>query len=588
MADAPKILGTDSLKQTYPKLNQAIDNANEALNKSTTAETNSTAAVNTANQANEKADFTQTQLDQVAGASTIDPAVSQMKVDTEGFTHASPDARLRSDYDKLSSNLAQRAKDIENQFKLALEYVKDGFVVLIGDSITDGAGLAYADHYATKLFNYIKDINGNPKDMELTVNFESNVNFGKVGTWAINDNGAARKSIILQPGAGVYFDGDLKYLDILFKRTPASGKIAVYRGATVVKTIDCAGVDTDIVSSFPTATVAAGTAHYTLSCIDAPVELLGVIKLNTTSDKIGNTIFMRSAFSGSDTTDFSTDKVLADIKKTMNAISGTTKKNKLYIIGLGTNDIFSASKYKSSASFIANLEKMYTNLKEIDCDSRIVFTIPPISNTSLFPVRMETYNSYKDKIINLAKKYNCSVIDYSYIDFVANSLYQDGIHPNTLGTTAMVDHILKTLALGILRGDEKIVSSATLTTTSKVLANNANYTVPFDSATNDNLKYFDPALPTLVKIPVDGVYAISLTLEFAANASGRRVIMFKTGDNVYFGNQYVLATATGTTAQTITHIGYFKTSNSPITLIVSQNSGADLALVSAVVKITKL
>ncbi|PFC85174.1 hypothetical protein CN272_22235 [Bacillus anthracis] len=34
MADAPKLLSTDTLKQGYPKINQAIDNANEALNES--------------------------------------------------------------------------------------------------------------------------------------------------------------------------------------------------------------------------------------------------------------------------------------------------------------------------------------------------------------------------------------------------------------------------------------------------------------------------------------------------------------------------------------------------------------------------
>ncbi|WP_299090335.1 hypothetical protein [uncultured Metabacillus sp.] len=67
-------------------------------------------AVNVANEAIQKADFTQTQLDQVTGASTIDPAVEQMKVDTEGVSHASPDARLRSDYNKVTTQLAEIAK----------------------------------------------------------------------------------------------------------------------------------------------------------------------------------------------------------------------------------------------------------------------------------------------------------------------------------------------------------------------------------------------------------------------------------------------------------------------------------------------
>src|SRR6185312_149045 len=539
------------------------------------------------NKAIEQVDTFQRQIDVIVveGDSSVEAA--QMRVDEKGVAHVTAKARVDDGFTKVTTQLAEKM-NLENQFKLAMEFVKDGFVNIIGDSNTDGHGISYENHYATHFFNYVKNINGNTKDMELTVNFESNVNFGKLGSWAINDNGAARKSVILQPGAAVYFSGDLKYLDILFKRTPTSGKIAVYRGASLIKTIDCAGVDTDIVSSFPTATVQSGTANYSLSCVDAPVELLGVLKLNTRSDKIGNTIFMRSAVSGADTNDFSTDKVLSDMKKTMNAISGSTKKNKLHIISLGTNDIFSLNKYKSSSALITNLEKMYLSLKEVDCDARIVFTIPPIADTNLFPVRLETYNAYKDKIIGLAKKLNASIIDFSYIDFVANNLYLDGVHYNANGSTVVVDHILKTLSIGILRGDEKIVSSAVLTSSNKLIPNNINYTIVFDSAAADNIKYFDPALPTLIKIPVDGVYSLTLTVEFASNTVGRRVIMMKTIDGVYFGNNYTAPTPNGTTAITVNHIGYFKTSNSPITILLSQNSGADLNLVGATLRITKL
>jgi peptidoglycan/xylan/chitin deacetylase (PgdA/CDA1 family) len=65
MADAPKILETDSLRNAFPKLNNAIDNANEALSTSNTAESNSLQAINSANEANDKADDTQTQLNTI-------------------------------------------------------------------------------------------------------------------------------------------------------------------------------------------------------------------------------------------------------------------------------------------------------------------------------------------------------------------------------------------------------------------------------------------------------------------------------------------------------------------------------------------
>ncbi|WHY76222.1 hypothetical protein QNH20_19140 [Neobacillus sp. WH10] len=113
MADAPKILGTDSLKQTYPKLNQAIDNSNEALNKSTTSETNSVAAVTTANEAKTKADSVQQQFNQVIieGDSSVEAA--QARVEEDGTVNATLKDRL----DKKEKDFASQLEDIAINIK---------------------------------------------------------------------------------------------------------------------------------------------------------------------------------------------------------------------------------------------------------------------------------------------------------------------------------------------------------------------------------------------------------------------------------------------------------------------------------------
>ena len=94
MADAPKILGTDTLRQAYPKINAAIDNANEALNKATTAETNSTNAVNTANSV-------QQQLNQIVieGDSSVEAA--QARVDAEGNVYTTLKERIDAEQIKI-------------------------------------------------------------------------------------------------------------------------------------------------------------------------------------------------------------------------------------------------------------------------------------------------------------------------------------------------------------------------------------------------------------------------------------------------------------------------------------------------------
>jgi hypothetical protein len=80
MADAPKILGTDTLRDAYPKLNSAIDNSNNALTKSVDADGKADTAISTANTAKTTADTVQSQFDQVvAEAGSNNPEVVQAR-----------------------------------------------------------------------------------------------------------------------------------------------------------------------------------------------------------------------------------------------------------------------------------------------------------------------------------------------------------------------------------------------------------------------------------------------------------------------------------------------------------------------------
>lgn|GEM_PF-4913227 len=100
MADAPKINPTDTLRESYPKLNQAIDNANEALR-------NSEEALNTANQALTNSENTQEQLDQIVieGDSSVEAA--QARVDADGNVFTTLKERLDTKEQSFSAQLAQ-------------------------------------------------------------------------------------------------------------------------------------------------------------------------------------------------------------------------------------------------------------------------------------------------------------------------------------------------------------------------------------------------------------------------------------------------------------------------------------------------
>jgi hypothetical protein len=102
MADAPKILGTDTLRDAYPKLNSAIDNSNEAKTKADGADGKADTAIETANTAKTTADTVQSQFDQVvAEAGSNNPEVVQARGEAVNLN-----ARLNAN----DAQLAQRAK----------------------------------------------------------------------------------------------------------------------------------------------------------------------------------------------------------------------------------------------------------------------------------------------------------------------------------------------------------------------------------------------------------------------------------------------------------------------------------------------
>lgn len=111
MADAPKLLPGDTLRVGYPKINKGIDNANEALKKSYVAESNSVNSLNISNNAKEKVESVQTQLNQIVieGDSSVEAA--QARVDEKGDTHGSLKERIDDGFQKNTKQLGNLLYD---------------------------------------------------------------------------------------------------------------------------------------------------------------------------------------------------------------------------------------------------------------------------------------------------------------------------------------------------------------------------------------------------------------------------------------------------------------------------------------------
>jgi hypothetical protein len=108
MADAPKLVGSDRLKDAYPKINQAVDNANKARVDSESALTNAV-------QANATSESVQTQLNTIIiDSGTSDAETLQARTDVDGFVYTTVKERIDAEQTKLknlqSSTLADYKK----------------------------------------------------------------------------------------------------------------------------------------------------------------------------------------------------------------------------------------------------------------------------------------------------------------------------------------------------------------------------------------------------------------------------------------------------------------------------------------------
>jgi len=143
VADAPKLLGTDTLRIAYPKVNMAIDNANAALRNSNDAVATAGQAVETANQALQNSESTQTQLDNIIienGQS--DAEVVQARTKADGTTFPVLRDRLNDVDDKIGI-LKRIVRSIEDFPRIHPEVTDSPRIQRAIDSLTNGGTIFF-------------------------------------------------------------------------------------------------------------------------------------------------------------------------------------------------------------------------------------------------------------------------------------------------------------------------------------------------------------------------------------------------------------------------------------------------------------
>jgi lysophospholipase L1-like esterase len=305
---------------------------------------------------------------------------------------------------------------------------------LIGDSITAGSGASdiFNTSYAGLLRTAVNNAQNGHYGLENSFTFGSpSVSNITSHTGTIGTKGPVGESIVLDVGESIFFSGAYQIIKVFYQQTLASGNIEVYRDGSLVDTLSLAGAAEDDALSSTAIDGQVLSSAWELRCINAPAEITGLVRQKMTSVTRGVNI-SRLGNGGTTTTSFV--PLVSSIKKVADWESGV----KIFLLALGTNNIYS-SVATTVAVFKSELESLITGLSS--SLGFVVLTIPPKPVESTWPPIYDTYDNYVRAIIELADKYDASVIDYRDVDLSPN-LYADGVHPNSGGHSVMAGYLM--------------------------------------------------------------------------------------------------------------------------------------------------
>lgn len=116
----------------------------------------------------------------------------------------------------------------------------------------------------------------------------------------------------------------------------------------------------------------------------------------------------------------------------------------LYIVALGTNNIYNSGAHTTPAVYESDLTAIISYIQAANAAIRVMLVVPPIADESTWTPYYHT-SLYAAAARRVAIARSCILCDDRGTDFVGSSMYADGVHPNNTGHNAMFVNRLNTL-----------------------------------------------------------------------------------------------------------------------------------------------
>ncbi|WP_337240521.1 SGNH/GDSL hydrolase family protein [Proteus faecis] len=321
-------------------------------------------------------------------------------------------------------------------------------VMLIGDSITTGVGAnnnteKYTYNFFRSLFNMVDHGFGNDIGFgyETYIEMEQAIRTaGVTTTGSITRDGVVMSRLLLLNNEHVQITGrELAVIGCVYDGGSTTGNIEISVNGSIIKTITTnktSGLKDSGLVVLMDGFLCSESDVIKIKAIDGSVKITAINTFKTDIYNDNHIVSSPIAYvvskSGWAYQDFISPEKVDEISFYANLYRGST--NKLFILNLGTNNIYNPSASKTPDEYISLLNTLILEIRKKVSRANFAIAVPLRADESKWNSEKGEYFTYVNKILSYCKNNNHLAIRLDRtIMSLSGKFYTDGVHPDQSG-----------------------------------------------------------------------------------------------------------------------------------------------------------
>ena len=317
-------------------------------------------------------------------------------------------------------------------------------VLVVGDSMGEGAGATYAQSWAHQLARSIMNRAGvTGYGYHTTINMQSALQeSGIASNGTPIASGVVAHRLSLAPGQTITVTGRaVAGVDVMYDASASNGASIEFRlnGALIAtKQLAPVGAATGIQNTFWTkiadGALTTETDVIELRAIGATAVITGILSLRAAERAPLVYVAAKANFTY---LDFMSPVAMDELAAYLNF--ARTNDEKVLLIGLGTNSIYRPESGESPVSMVARMGQFIAGMRARCSFLRVGVWVPPKADEAAFPIVSPgvTYESFVSAIVQFGAQNDVAVMRNDRTILGHSKMLADGVHPLPVGHGAL-------------------------------------------------------------------------------------------------------------------------------------------------------